>query len=181
MLASIANMKFRLQAPAHQIHTSNLSGRSIMITVWGMPWGCGAELGRGEPLPQINRMVEQSKWPKILFSHVLDLLGSFLGMDPTLTSSTLIYLQHTKYSLLPSGCSVNTSWFTMRKLRSEGWIGMIKVTQLVYGRAGSRNWFWFFIHWSIKFRRQLLENELQQTKPPVCFLSTLHIASLPPL
>lgn len=66
-------------------------------------------LGRVEPLPQINRMVELSKGPEISFSHVLDLSGNFLGMDPTLISSTLNYIQHIKYCLLPSGCSVNTS------------------------------------------------------------------------
>lgn len=50
----------------------------------------GRELGKDELLPQMNRMLELFKEPEIALIHVLDLLGSFLGMDLTLVSSSLL-------------------------------------------------------------------------------------------
>lgn len=37
-----------------------------------------------------GQTVREDKEPEIALIHVLDLLGSFLGMDPTLVSSSLL-------------------------------------------------------------------------------------------
>ena len=188
-------------------------------------------------LPTLGAQVwGKKKGPEISFSPVLGLLGlqSFLGIDPTLTTCSLLYPHYLKQYSPLSRCSVSTCWLAW-KLRSERWTDMIKVTELIYARAtrltlhllyqvgqwykesscsaggarevdsipglggfpGEENgnplqyfclensmdreaWWGSSVehNWAcVSTCPSFLENELlQQIKPPVCFLSTLHIA-----